>query len=59
MELAKPSKRKKVVPDPNSVFVDIEQIHRAQIEAGRAEESPDEESDTERSEREASCIVVG
>jgi len=24
-----PSKRKKVVPDPNSVFVDIEKIHKA------------------------------
>ena len=59
MELAKPSKKKKVVPDPNSVFVDIEQIHQAQIEAGRAEESSAEESDSERSEREASCIVVG
>ena len=59
LELARPSKRKKVVPDPNSLFVDIEQIHQAQIEAGRAEESPDEESDSERSEREASCIVVG
>jgi len=23
------SKRKKVVPDPNSVFVDIEKIHKA------------------------------
>ena len=59
LELARPSKKKKVVLDPNSLFVDIEQIHRAQIEAGRAEESPDEESDSERSERDASCIVVG
>ena len=59
LELAKPSKRKKVVPDPNSVFVDIEQIHRAQIAAGRIEEPPAEESDSERSESEASCIVVG
>ena len=59
MELAKPSKRKKVVPDPNSLFVNIEQIHQAQIEAGRAEETPAEESDSERSESEASCIVVG
>ena len=58
LELAKPSKRKKVVPDPNSLFVDIEQIRQAQIEAGRAEKSPVEESDSERSESEASCIIV-
>jgi hypothetical protein len=54
-----PSKRKKVVPDPNSVFVNIEQIHQAQIEAGRIEESSAEESNSERSESKASCIVVG
>ena len=59
LELAKPSKRKKVVPDPNSVFVNIEQIHQAQIEAGRIEEASTEESNSERSESESSCIVVG
>ena len=59
LELARPSKRKKVVPDPNSLFVNIEQIHQAQIEAGRVEKDPAEESDSERSESESSCIIVG
>ena len=58
LELSRPSKKKKVVPNPNSVFVDIEQIHMAQVEAGRIEASSAEESDSIRSESESSCIVV-
>lgn len=59
LELARPSKRKKVVPDPNSQFVNIEQIYQAQIDASRVEESTAEESDSSQSESESSCIIVG
>src|SRR3954469_499177 len=44
LEIARPSKRKKVVPDPNCLFATIEQIRQAQIDAGRIEESTAEES---------------
>jgi hypothetical protein len=47
------------VPDPNKQFASIEQVHRAQIEAGRIEESVIEESRSESPESDASCIVVG
>ena len=36
MERIKPTKRKKVVPDPNSIFATIEDIRKAQQEAGRS-----------------------
>ena len=45
--------------DPNTVFASIEQIHRAQIEAGRIEGTVAEESGSESAESEGSCIVVG
>ncbi|KAK4222708.1 hypothetical protein QBC38DRAFT_518634 [Podospora fimiseda] len=48
LEAARPSKRRKVVTDPNSQFASIEQIHRAQIEAGRIEDSSAEESEAEK-----------
>ena len=59
LEAARPSRRKRVVPDPNKKFASIEQVHRAQIEVGRIEESGNEESGSESSESGASCIVVG
>ena len=59
LEVARPSRRKKVVTDPNSVFASIEQIHQAQIDAGRIEGSVAEESESESTESEASCIEVG
>jgi hypothetical protein len=59
LEVARPSKRKKVVTDPNVQFATIEQIHQAQIEAGRIVEPMVEESDSESIESEGSCIVVG
>lgn len=58
VEALKPSRRRRVRPDPNELFVGIEQIHRAQIEASRIEEGSNEESNGESSESEASCIVV-
>jgi 4-hydroxybenzoate polyprenyltransferase len=59
LEVARPSKRKKVVVDPNNLFASIEQIHQAQIDAGRIEGSVAEESGSESAESDASCIVVG
>ena len=59
LEVARPSKKKKVVVDPNSLFASIEQIHQAQIDAGRIEGSIAEESGSESVESDASCIVVG
>jgi len=58
LEAARPSKRKKVVMDPNDVFASIEQIHQAQIDAGRIEDSTAEESGSESTESDAFCIVV-
>ena len=59
LEVAGPSKRKKVVTDPNSVFASIEQIHQAQIDAGHIEDPVAEESGSESAESDGSCIVVG
>jgi hypothetical protein len=59
LEAARPSRRKRVVPDPNKQFTSIEQVHQAQIEAGRIEESTIEESGPESIESDSSCIVVG
>lgn len=44
--------------DPNTVFASIEQIHQAQIDVGRIEDSIAEESGSESAESEGSCIVV-
>jgi len=35
VERLKPTKRRRVVPDPNTIFATINDIHRAQVEAGR------------------------
>ena len=59
LEATAKTKRKKVVPDPNTQFASIEQVHKAQIEAGRIEDSIAEESGSESSDSDASCIVVG
>ncbi|KAK4139149.1 uncharacterized protein C8A04DRAFT_16115, partial [Dichotomopilus funicola] len=59
LEAAWPSKRKRVQTDPNTVFASIEQVYRAQIEAGRIEDIMAEESGYESSGLEASYIVVG
>jgi len=50
--------RKRVVPDQNRLFVNIEQIHRAHLAIGRAEDSLAEESEPESPEAVEDCIVV-
>ncbi len=59
LEAAQPSKRKRVKTDPNILFASIEQVHKAQIEAGRIEGTVAEESGSESGGSMASCIVVG
>ena len=62
VERLRPTKRRKVVPDPNTAFSTIEDIYRAQIEAGRIEvESEEEDTTIESSEEESEggdCIIV-
>ncbi|KZL77371.1 transposase [Colletotrichum tofieldiae] len=52
-------RRKRVQMDPNTTFADIEDIRRAQIAAGEAEDSTDEYSGSELSFEAESCIWVG
>jgi hypothetical protein len=59
LEVARPSRRKRVVTYPNIQFATIEQIYQAQIDAGRIEDPVAEESGSESVESEGSCIVVG
>jgi hypothetical protein len=62
IERLKPTKRRKVVPDPNAIFATIEDIHRAQKEAGRfssdEEEEEEEEDEDSEDERVGDCIVA-
>lgn len=58
LELARPSKRKKVVVDANELFASIEQIHQAQIEAGRIDEPIAEKSVPESVDVTEPCIVI-
>ena len=62
VERLRPTKRRKVVPDPNTIFSTIEDIHKAQVEAGRIEVESEEEDTTSKSEEEESegedCIVA-
>lgn len=62
MERLKPTKRRRVVPDPNTIFATIDDIHRAQVEAGRFDlESSDSSEDSEseeESEGAEDCIVA-
>jgi hypothetical protein len=51
-------KRKKVKLSPNSKFVDIESIRKAQIEARHIQPDMDESSKSELSSDLGSCIVV-
>ncbi|MDB5910656.1 MAG: transposase [Massilia sp.] len=59
VEAAKRRKRRMVRTSPNSKFANIEAIHRAQVEAGEAENSPDESSESDIPSETGSCIVVG
>ena len=51
-------RRKRVVPDPNQWFVNIEQIRRAQIAAGRVEDPVAEEIRSESPGKARDCIIV-
>jgi len=51
-------RRRRVVPDPNQRFVNIEQIHRAQVAAGRVEDPVAEESRPESPEEADACTVL-
>jgi hypothetical protein len=59
LEAAAPLKRRKVETSPNSRFVNIRAIRRAQIEAGVIEAESADEEGSEGSETPNSCIVVG
>ena len=58
----RPTKRRKVVPDLNTTFATIEDVHKAQVEAGRIEVESEEEDTTSEAEDEESdgseCIVA-
>ena len=62
VERLRPTKRRKVVPDPNTTFTTIDDVHRAQVEAGRIEVESEEEDTTSELEEEESeaedCIVA-
>jgi len=53
-----PRKRRKVVLDPNTKFGDIENIRKAQIEAGDAEASEADPDASDQEGSQASYIVV-
>jgi 4-hydroxybenzoate polyprenyltransferase len=59
LEAMAPVKRKKVETSPNSRFVNIRAIRRAQIAAGAIEAESADEEGSEKSETPESCIVVG
>jgi hypothetical protein len=59
LEAMAPVKRKKVETSPNSRFVNIRAIRRAQIAAGTIEAKSADEEGSEKSETPESCIVVG
>lgn len=48
----RPTKWRKVVPNPNSVFADIKAIHRAQVQARRLDSKEEEEKSESESESE-------
>jgi DDE superfamily endonuclease/helix-turn-helix, Psq domain/Tc5 transposase DNA-binding domain len=58
LEAARPKKRKSVRTSPNSKFVSIEAIHKAQNEANGVEIEEDEGEESTASESEKSCIEV-
>jgi hypothetical protein len=57
VERLKPTKRRKVVPDPNTIFADIANIRRAQEEAGRFDSEPSESETTSESELEEEEVL--
>jgi 4-hydroxybenzoate polyprenyltransferase len=59
LEATRPTKRRKVETSPNSRFVTIRAIRRAQIEAGAIEAESADEEGSENTIEEEDCIVVG
>jgi hypothetical protein len=59
LEAIVPIKRKRVETSPNSRFVNIRAIRRAQIAAGAIEAESADEKGSSESETPRSCIVVG
>jgi hypothetical protein len=59
LEAMAPVKRKKVPTSPNSRFVQIEAIRKAQIAARAIEAESADEEGSEESETPEDCIVVG
>ena len=62
IERIKPTRRRKVIPDPNSSFTNIRNIRRAQREAGRAVDSSTDSSlasvSNSEDEEVEDCIVA-
>ncbi len=59
LEVTKPRKRTKVETDPNTFFIGIKDVRKAQIEAGAARAGPVDSSEDEEFSDTGSCIVVG
>lgn len=59
LEVARPLRRKKVLPDPNEAFVRIGDIRRAQQEDGDLPMNPEESPAPNDSDHISDCIVVG
>jgi hypothetical protein len=59
LEAVAPVKRKKVSTSPNSRFVRIEAIRKAQIAAGAIEAESVDEKGSKNTETLEDCIVVG
>ena len=58
MEAIRPTKRRMVEISPNSKFASIEDIHKAQLLLGRAENGPDESDGSENGTVTSDCIEV-
>ena len=58
LEATRVRKRRKVQPDPNSVFVNIEAIHRAQVAAGEIVECEADRAEAGDSSGTNGCVVV-
>jgi hypothetical protein len=59
LEAVAPVKRKKVSTSPNSRFVRIKAIRKAQIAAGAIEAESADEKGSENTETPEDCIMVG
>jgi hypothetical protein len=59
LKATRPTKKRKVETSPNSRFVTIRAIRRAQIEAGAIEAKSADEEGSKNTIEEEDCIVVG